>query len=203
MIVFYYICIFSSSLPLIIQILIKKRKPINCFDRFFFSLILIRFLSDIFGVYFDLYFKNAYPVFHISVLLETVIYLQLLSINSTKLQRIFLHLMQIIVFLVSVYLLLNDGFWNSNWISSITSHFIILIFYFIFILKKSKYIHFDQSQFYTTVLFYTIVYIPYLLFSKIIRQNLDLFLFVWPVILSLILIFNLSFARISWLIRKN
>lgn len=193
----------SSSLPLIIQILFKKKKAINSFDRFFFSLVLIRFLSDIFGVYFDLYFKNAYPVFHISVLLETIIYLQLLMIDSLKIQRRFLHLMQIVVFLVTVYLLLNDGFWKSNWISSITLHFIILIFYFIFILKKPKYIHIIQSQFYTTVLFYTIVYLPYLLFSKIIRQNLDLFLFVWPVILLLILIFNLSFARISWLIRKN
>lgn len=190
------IILFTSVIPFVFLV----RKINIKVSKWFKFLIIVRFLSDVFCYYFKVKFDNVYPIFHISVLLETICYF-----NFFK--EYFLFKNKILLFSILVFLIISItesylNLWDNNYWSTLYSSVMISTFSFVFLLRNEFSIKGDLVIIIPTFIF-SLTMAIYVVFENIIRNNYKLFDSIQPLILLFILFLNLSFTYSLWLKRKT
>jgi hypothetical protein len=163
-------------------------------------LIVLRFLSDVFCFVFRHEFHSVFPVFHVSVFLETLCYLfYFRELSGSKNKQ---YLLVILMFMVVVGIDMGEGLWLNNYWSTLFSTLLIPLFSLRFLLvpvEPSK----DQVSILIPMFIFHTSMFTYTLFENIIRENTQLFNSLQPFILVLILLYNLSLAYFIWKNRKK
>lgn len=154
-------------------------------------LLVFRFLSDVFCFVFKYEFHSVFPVFHVSVFLETLCYLYYFrELTPVKNRR---YLIVVLMFTAIVIVEMWQGIWMNNYWSTLFSTLLITLFSLRLILVS---VESKKDQFAVLIpifIFHTSMF-TYTLFENIIRENAHLFRFLQPIILILILFYNLSFS---------
>ncbi len=181
------IILFSSVIPFVL-LLANWRMKVSTWLRY---LIVLRFLSDVFCFVFRHEFHSVFPVFHVSVFLETLCYLfYFRELSGYKNKQ---YLLILLMFTAVTCLEMGEGMWLNNYWSTLFSTLLITLFSLRLILVS---VESKKDQFAVLIpifIFHTSMF-TYTLFENIIRENAHLFRFLQPIILILILFYNLSFS---------
>lgn len=199
--IFYYITIFSSLIPLLYTVTTKKNYPVKSYFKSFQKLLIIRFLSDLFGVVLLVIYKNSIPVFHISVILETILYLNIISFYFSN---VTIRIIQTLtIFLGVTELLFFNGIWENNWFTTITSYLGISIMYFEVVNRNVQKLDRPDLFLISVVLIYHLIMLIYSITEDLLRDNTELFQIVLPIILFVFLMYNLCLTKFIWLLKRN
>jgi hypothetical protein len=116
------IILFSSVIPFVL-LLANWRMKVSPWLRY---LIVLRFLSDVFCFVFRHEFHSVFPVFHVSVFLETLCYLfYFRELSGSKNKQ---YLLVILMFMVVVGIDMGEGLWLKNYCSTLFKTLHIPIF---------------------------------------------------------------------------
>ena len=195
----YYIALFSSAIPL----LLNGKPPLrskHTLYRYVTILTLVKFFSDLLVYVLQIKIQNSLPAFHISVLLEFVLILQILNkIHCNKYLKIQLFIGCIACFLD---LFVSSNFFENNSFSSCTTFGLI-----IFNSWKILYSKFDIDRISLiithTFFFYYLLAFSFVLFQKIYITDSTVFKSGFSIFALATLTYNLSFSHIIWSLRKN
>ncbi len=188
----YYVALFSSAIPLLLISTLKFGTPHTIF-RSLKILILVKFLSDLSVYILQVKIHNSLPAFHISVLLEFGIILQILNkIHSDKYFSIYL-LTGCISCLLDLFV--TSNLFDDNLFSSCTTFGLI-------ILKSWKILYSNYNidrvflkVIYTFFLYYLLA-ISFVMFQKIYINDASIFRFGFIIFALATLIYNLSISNI-------
>jgi hypothetical protein len=195
----YYIALFSSAIPLLLNGKPPLRSKHTLF-RYVTILTLVKFFSDLLVYVLQIKIQNSLPAFHISVLLEFVLILQILNkIHCNKHLKIQLFIGCIACFLD---LFVSSNFFENNSFSSCTTFGLI-----IFNSWKILYSKFDIDRIsliitYTFFLYYLLAF-SFVLFQKIYINDSTVFKSGFSIFALATLTYNLSFSHIIWSLRKH
>ncbi len=195
----YYIALFSSAIPLLLNGKPPLRSKYTLY-RYVTILTLVKFFSDLLVYVLQIKIQNSLPAFHISVLLEFVLILQILNkIHCNKHLKIQLFIGCIACFLD---LFVSSNFFENNSFSSCTTFGLI-----IFNSWKILYSKFDIDRISLTItytfFFYYLLAFSFVLFQKIYITDSTVFKSGFSIFALATLTYNLSFSHIIWSLRKN
>ena len=172
----------------------------NTIFRFVTILIIVKFLSDLSVYILQVKIQNSLPAFHISVLFEFVIILQILNkIHSNKYFSIYL-LIGCISCLLDLFV--TSNLFENNLFSSCTTFGLI-------ILNSWQILYFNLNidraflKIIYTFFFYYILAFSFVMFQKIYITDSSIFKFGFVIFALATLIYNLSISHILWSIRKT
>jgi hypothetical protein len=195
----YYIALFSSAIPLLLngKPLLRSKHTLY---RYVTILTLVKFFSDLLVYVLQIKIQNSLPAFHISVLLEFVFILQILNgIHCNKHLKIQLFIGCIACFLD---LFVSSNFFENNSFSSCTTFGLI-----IFNSWKILYSKFDIDRISLiityTFFFYYLLAFSFVLFQKIYINDSTVFKSGFSIFALATLTYNLSFSHIIWSLRKH
>ena len=195
----YYLALFSSIIPLLLTGALTLCAK-NTIFRFVTILIIVKFLSDLSVYILQVKIQNSLPAFHISVLFEFVIILQILNkIHSNKYFSIYL-LIGCISCLLDLFV--TSNLFENNLFSSCTTFGLI-------ILNSWQILYFNLNidraflKIIYTFFFYYILAFSFVMFQKIYITDSSIFQFGFVIFALATLIYNLSISHILWSIRKT
>lgn len=119
--IMYYFGSITFIAPLLL-VFIKRRKLISPLAVY----VLINFISVIFSHIFSVYFSNAYPVFHFTILLNCTALLLYFARQDRSLKKIY-YVLFVLLVLFSISDLISFGLWRNNLQTSIFSNVCLTI----------------------------------------------------------------------------
>ena len=195
----YYVALFSSTIPLLLISTLKFGTQHTIF-RSLKILILVKFLSDLLVYFLQIKIQNSLPAFHISVLLEFVIILQILNkIHSDKYFSIYF-LIGCISFLLDLFV--TSNLFEDNLFSSCTTFGLIILNSWQILYSK-----FNIDRIFLKVIyiffFYYILAFSFVMFQKFYLNDATIFKFGFIIFALATLFYNLSFSHIVLSMRKT
>ena len=184
--------LFSSAIPLLLISTLKFGTPHTIF-RSLKILILVKFLSDLSVYILQVKIHNSLPAFHISVLLEFGIILQILNkIHSNKYFSIYL-LIGCISCLLDLFV--TSNLFENNLFSSCTTFGLIILNSWQILYFK---LNIDRAflKIIYTFFFYYILAFSFVMFQKIYINDASIFRFGFIIFALATLIYNLSISNI-------
>lgn len=161
-------------------------------SSWFKALVVVRCVADLSCLYFKIEFGNVFPVFHVSVLLETVCII-LLFLDSLQLSKILGSFLLLVVFCFAL-IEMNLGIWRNNYWTTLFAYGIVILLSVAALLKgggtNKKY----SLIFFALLIFHASNFI-YVLFEDVIRDNALLFSSLQPLIIGLIVFLNIAFCK--------
>ncbi len=163
----------------------------------------IRFTSDLIAITLDLkYHLNPIPVYHVSTFLETILMIRLFVQlkNGT-----FMTVMKLSV-LPLIALIFDVGILGSIFKIPIYGHFLsfaltsLLLFFLIYNNKSLNYKILSVVRF---LFVFHSIFLVYALFQNVIRSNIEIFKYCYPLFLFTNVSMNLYPTYLLWSMRKN
>lgn len=193
---FQDILLLTSIIPAIILVF----RWHDALSSWFKALIMVRCAADLCCLYFKIEFGNVFPIFHVSVLLETACIMLLFkeSLRMRKLPVIVLLIVLFCIALAEMY----AGFWQNNYWTTLFSYAAVVLLSISALLKGGLLDKNYRLIFFALLVFYASNFI-YVLFEEVIRNNTLLFKSLQPLILSLIVFLNLAFGVAFFQKRTN
>lgn len=192
MILYYYFCSLSGIIPAIISLKYWKRMMDSKFNKWYLSFILYRFLEPIITIILEEYLGSSYPAFHLTVVLDGLFYIALARSLSSIPTR-YLQLMQVgIVGIAAMEIWMTQSLFINNWYATVFTYLIVIIIYFSLFFKSEAPLISSQKVFVIAVFSYYTALYCYFIFENMIRSNLNLFVYLQPMVLTLTFIFNLT-----------
>jgi hypothetical protein len=199
-----YITLCSHALPLLV-IILRPWLWKYCWP--IFLLIVFKFLLVGLEFVFASVFKNTYPIFHVSVFIETFLIL-LYFIHSGFYRKISLFFLATAVILFSIETFYLEQLFNNNFMMTLFSNVVISLISFLnlFTLFSSKYL--DKSYFQFHFFINTGFFIFYVssfyvsLFESHIRESIPLLLIVYPIFWMFLFIENILLTKGIWHLQK-
>lgn len=192
MILYYYFCSLSGIIPAIISLKYWKRMMDSKFNKWYLSFILYRFLEPIITIILEEYLGSSYPAFHLTVVLDGLFYIALARSLSSIPTR-YLQLMQVgIVGIAAMEIWMTQSLFINNWYATVFTYLIVIIIYFSLFFKSEAPLIYSQKVFVIAVFSYYTALYCYFIFENMIRSNLNLFVYLQPMVLTLTFIFNLT-----------
>ena len=160
-------------------------------SSWFKTLVIVRCVADLSCLYFKIEFGNVFPVFHVSVLLETacIIFLFKESLQFSK----FLGSLLLIVLICFAITEMNLGIWRNNYWTTLIAYAIVVLLSVAALLKGGAIDKKYSLIFFALLVFHASNFI-YVLFEDVIRDNALLFSSLQPLIIGLIVFLNLAFC---------
>lgn len=166
-------------------------------------LFSVDLLTNLLTTYFETEYGNVFPVTNVSLIIQTIIILQLIN-SIEKLNK---RIVNISCFFILVVFLLESivksNFWIYNSITLISSHVLVILIGWIALYRSYK----ETSEFefrilainilYNTVFFIDIMFEDKIQFSRVLYQYLFL------LTTSLYIGANLLYGHTIWSLRKN
>jgi hypothetical protein len=143
-------------------------------------------------LYFKIEFGNVFPVFHVSVLLETVCII-LLFLDSLQLSKILGSFLLLVVFCFAL-IEMNLGIWRNNYWTTLFAYGIVILLSVAALLKGGGTDKKYSLIFFALLIFHASNFI-YVLFEDVIRDNALLFSSLQPLIIGLIVFLNIAFCK--------
>lgn len=195
----YYVALFSSAIPLLLISILKFGTQHTIF-RSLKILILVKFLSDLLVYFLQIKTQNSLPAFHISVLLEFVIILQILNkIYSNKYFSTYF-LIGCISFLLDLFV--TSNLFEDNLFSSCTTFGLIILNSWQILYSKFNIDRIFLKVIYT-FFFYYILAFSFVMFQKFYLNDATIFKFGFIIFALATLFYNLSFSHIVLSMRKT
>lgn len=161
-------------------------------SSWFKVLVVVRCVADLSCLYFKIEFGNVFPVFHVSVLLETVCII-LLFLDSLQLSEILGSFLLLVVFCFAL-IEMNQGIWRNNYWTTLIAYAIVVLLSFTALLKGGGTDKKYSLIFFALLIFHASNFI-YVLFEDVIRDNALLFSSLQPLIIGLIVFLNITFCK--------
>jgi hypothetical protein len=162
------------------------------FNKWYLSFILYRFLEPITKIILEEYLGSSYPAFHLTVVLDGLFYIALARSLSSIPTR-YLQLMQVgIVGIAAMEIWMTQSLFINNWYATVFTYLIVIIIYFSLFFKSEAPLISSQKVFVIAVFSYYTALYCYFIFENMIRSNLNLFVYLQPMVLTLTFIFNLT-----------
>lgn len=160
-------------------------------SSWFKALVVLRCVADLSCLYFKIEYGNVFPVFHVSVLLETVCIILLFK-ESLQLSKI---LGSVLLFVLICFALIemNQGIWRNNYWTTLIAYAIVVLLSVAALLKGGGTDKKYSLIFFSLLVFHASNFI-YVLFEDVIRLNTLLFSLLQPLIIGLIVFLNLAFS---------
>ena len=191
--------LFSSAIPLLLISILKFGTQHTIF-RSLKILILVKFLSDLLVYFLQIKTQNSLPAFHISVLLEFVIILQILNkIYSNKYFSTYF-LIGCISFLLDLFV--TSNLFEDNLFSSCTTFGLIILNSWQILYSKFNIDRIFLKVIYT-FFFYYILAFSFVMFQKFYLNDATIFKFGFIIFALATLFYNLSFSHIVLSMRKT
>lgn len=160
-------------------------------------------LTNILTSYFETEYGNVFPVTNVSLIIQTIIILQLINCIE-KLKRRFINVST--VFILIVFLLesiVKSNFWSFNSFTLMTSHILVISFGWIALYRSFK----DTSELEFRMLaintLYNTVFFIEIMFEDKIQFSKELYQYLFLLTTSLYIGANLLYAFTIWSLRKN
>jgi hypothetical protein len=199
-----YIAVFSFALPLL-MVFLRPWLWKYCWP--IFLLIVFKFLSVGLELVFARVFKNCYPIFHISVFIETFLIL-LYFIHSGFYRKISLFFLATAVILFYIETFYLEQLFNNNFMMTLFSNVVIslisfLNLYTLFSSKKLDKSYFQFHFFINTGFFIFYVSSFYVsLFESYIRESISLFIIIYPIFWIFLITENILLTKGIWHLQK-
>jgi len=161
-------------------------------SSWFKALVVVRCVADLSCLYFKIEFGNVFPVFHVSVLLETVCII-LLFLDSLQLSKILGSFLLLVVFCFAL-IEMNLGIWRNNYWTTLFAYGIVILLSVAALLKGGGTDKKYSLIFFALLIFHASNFI-YVLFEDVIRDNALLFSSLQPLIIGLIVFLNIAFCK--------
>lgn len=160
-------------------------------------------LTNLLTSYFETEYGNVFPVTNVSLIIQTIIILQLINCIE-KLKRRFINVST--VFILIVFLLesiVKSNFWSSNSFTLMTSHILVISFGWIALYRSFK----DTSELEFRMLaintLYNTVFFIEIMFEDKIQFSKELYQYLFLLTTSLYIGANLLYGHTIWSLRKN
>lgn len=160
-------------------------------------------LTNLLTTYFETEYGNVFPVTNISLIIQTIIILQLIK-RVDKFNKRIINIF--CVFILIVFLLESfviSDFWEFNSITLITSHVIVILIGWIVLYRSYK----GTSEFEFRILainiLYNTVFFINLMFEDKIQFSIELYQYLFLLTTSLYIGSNLLYGHTIWSLRKN
>lgn len=167
------------------------------------SLFSSDLLTNILTTYLEAEYENVFPITNLSLVIQTIIILQLIK-STEKVNKRIVNISS--VFILVMFLIecdLNSNFWVINNITLILSHVLIIPIGWIAIYRSYK----ETSEFEFRILsiniLYNTVFFIITLFQDKIQFSKELFQYLFLLTTSLYIGSNLFYAHTIWSLRKN
>lgn len=161
-------------------------------SSWFKVLVVVRCVADLSCLYFKIEFGNVFPVFHVSVLLETVCIILLFK-DSLQLSKILGSFLLLVVFCFAL-IEMNLGIWRNNYWTTLIAYGIVILLSVAALLKGGGTDKKYSLIFFALLIFHASNFI-YVLFEDVIRDNALLFSSLQPLIIGLIVFLNIAFCK--------
>lgn len=160
-------------------------------------------LTNLLTSYFETEYGNVFPVTNVSLIIQTIIILQLINCIE-KLKKRFINVS--IVFILIVFLLesiVKSNFWSFNSFTLMTSHILVISFGWIALYRSFK----DTSELEFRMLaintLYNTVFFIEIMFEDKIQFSKELYQYLFLLTTSLYIGANLLYGHTIWSLRKN
>jgi hypothetical protein len=168
-------------------------------NQLFIALISVRFISDFMNLFSTHIFHNAYPVFHLSIIIEFLIILWIFQKVDIKRIYLFFTIIGLICFISD--LTLTSNFFANNFLTTIFTYTVSVILswrtiVFVELSKNEKRIIFPLAIFYNVALFYSI-------FEELLYKNHIVFIIGFSCFGLANLFLNFSYIKAIWWMRKE
>lgn len=197
----YYFLLFSSFICFVLAIAYLKNENFQKerIIHLFVALISVRFISDFMNLICTYFFHNAYPVFHLSIIIEFVIILWIFQkINNQQIYKLIL-ILGLICFISD--LTYTSNFFANNFLTTIYTYVIsvILSWRTIVLVELStieKQIIFPLAIFCNVALFYSI-------FEEFLYESQIVFIIGFSCFALANLFLNFSYLKAIWWMWKK
>lgn len=199
--ILFYVASTSYVLPMIF-IFFRRR---STYSPLFYYIVL-NVISTIVSLYFNIRFGNAYPVFHFSIFLTSLLLIRFYQNNDPKYQKVYLLFMLILFLIFSSEMLFLDGIWQNNFYSTIYVNVLMTFLSFrgLFILfnsNENNEIKILESKFYIYIailIFNSSSFFFSILENQIRSAETYLFYITIPLFLILIIVHNILLSIGLW-----
>jgi len=202
-IVWYYnFALFTPIIPLAIILFYCNSGSIRI-NKILILLFSTDLLTNILTSYFETKYGNVFPVTNVSLIVQTIIILQLiyciekLSKRIINISSIFI----LIVFLIES--ILKSNFWLYNNITLMTSHVLVISIGWVALYRSFKETSELEFRILAINIIYNTVFFIEIMFEDKIQFSKELYEYLFLLITSVYIGANLLYAQTIWSLRKN
>lgn len=167
------------------------------------SWLIIRLISDLTSYILKMHFDfNIFPVFHISILIESILLLQyLIELLGTKNKaRFLLFLIPVIIFILETCYFSSILTINRISLMSYNSLMTFLTIYLIYNIEQID--EFNRPIIKALFIYHSVGFIQSI-FEHIIRVNQETMIYILPLFLSIVVCLNFFITYYLWSMRKK
>ena len=199
---YYNFALCTPIIPLALLLFFNNSSPKQS-NKILILLFSTDLITNALTALFEVKYGNVYPITNLSLVIQTIIILQLIK-STEKVNKRIVNISS--VFILVMFLIecdLNSNFWVINNITLILSHVLIIPIGWIAIYRSYK----ETSEFEFRILsiniLYNTVFFIITLFQDKIQFSKELFQYLFLLTTSLYIGSNLFYAHTIWSLRKN
>lgn len=203
--ILYYLGVLTFVIPVSL-IFVKRRILISPL----FAYVSLNFISVILAFLFNLHYSNSYPIFHLSVLLTTIVLILYFKKEDSNCPILYQLVLVLIIFSSYIDIFELNGLWSNNFISTLLSNFSLTI-----MSLRNLYVIFNndlltnllhlESRFYIAISIF--VFNSSSFFFSIFENQIrsvenDLFLITFPLFSVFTILHNILLTLGLWKLQK-